>query len=111
MLTNDERAALARLCGMVGPVFYEGGTAWYYKDRKKSVQCRLWHPDTDGRHTLMVMEGLVKHLQESRGHEPHDAWYWLFTKLRKKIEPGKPLNFAAAVCAAGLEIINQKGGE
>ncbi len=116
MLTNDERAALAtELCGLEKAKPYDGLQpvlmleAGYYLDGKRFCYIKDFDPENNWNHMRLVMEGLVKHLQESRGHEPHDAWYWLFTKLRKKIEPGKPLNFADDVCAAGLEILRKDG--
>ncbi len=112
-LSDDERAALAtELCGLEKAKPYDGLQpvlmleAGYYLDGKRFCYIKDFDPENNWNHMRLVMEASVKSDEWN--------WPWLLCELAKKsndaIDEGKDFNFAAAVCAAGLEAIRKDGG-
>ena len=104
-LTNDERGALAIFAGWL----YETNGNWMTKDGV-SMPCYDWHPATDGRQILMVLEALVVHVGCKQGYSWENVLRDLMWKAHQCYEDEEDFNLGDAVCAAGLEILNQKGG-
>ncbi len=107
MLTNDERAALAIFAGWL----YETNGNWMTKDGV-SIPCYDWHPATDGRQILMVLDGLVKKTMERfTAYTKDKTCRIILHQLATMPEMPEDNWLGNVVCAAALEIINQKGGE
>ncbi len=121
-LTNNDKAALARLCGAKMWWSHESGgqpsePGWLFEQLKPAwpvIMCDQWNPANNGQHTIMVLEAL-----RGKGECLSVTWdivdsLWRVS-LRLKISDfrdyeGKDKVFGSAVCAAGLEFIGKGGG-
>lgn len=119
MLTNDERAALAKLAegkltsrsenaGIGGSIYIP---AWRFPSYPsgKTLLCSDFHPDTDGRYILMVLEALVVHVGCKQGYSWENVLRDLMWKAHQCYEDEEDFNLGDAVCAAGLEILRKDG--
>ena len=123
MLTNDEKAELAtELCGARLTSRSEnagiGGSiaipAWSFPSFKsgQTLLCSDFDPVNNGSHTLLVLEGLVNKFPQDvvtiQLCESGLMYKVQISLSSHTLATGDTLAFA--VCTAGLEVLNQKGG-
>ena len=121
-LTNDDKARLAtELCGLVVHK-HKMYPSWiiHPDDYKKRRHIYNFDPVNNGQHTLLVLEGLrkrVDHIDIRLGKGTGPTIIKLYNDPLDVIEDNPstklviPGTFASAVVTAGLEVLNQKGGE
>ena len=119
MLTNDEKAALAKLCGMVEHK-HKMYPSWiiHPEDPKKRQHIYNFDPEHDGQHTMLVLEGLRKD-ERVRDWEIGNcrcgcggvAIRLMFDNDENEtLEVDSQDSVGDAVCTAGLEVIGKDGG-
>ncbi len=117
MLTNDERARLARMCGGTLRPWIKGlgshraedeALGWEFPNRAR-IEEDDFHPATDGRHTLMVLEALVVHVGCKQGYSWENVLRDLMWKAHQCYEDEEDFNLGFVVCAAGLELLGKDG--
>ncbi len=125
-LTDKDKAALAELAG--GTLVPAGGFGslkhYSFKHKPFVIGYSDWHPDTDGQHILMVLEAFGKHTDVQYysitvRQFPKGKLCWLSASMTQEWadrNDNKPFrvdgpSIGEIACAAGLEVINQKGGE
>lgn len=101
--------------GWLFPSLKEKGYAW------PVIMCDRWNPREDGNQLLMVLEALAKQWVAEFARKLPDCCILPvsvgYREVLRKLSYvagdslGKNFNLGNAVCAAGLEILNQKGGE
>ncbi len=102
--TQADLDLLARFAGGID-TGYGLAVGWVFGKERLMMAREDWNPYKYWDQMKLVLEALVRKLQERRGYEEHDAWYWLLTSLRKKIKTGKSFDFASAINDIALEVI------
>ena len=119
-LSSDEKARLAtELCGLrrkqsksdMGVTSNHPNGIWdrYEGTGGFPILYHKFDPEYNWNHMRLVLEASVKKVERL-------GWFDVLRRLsfaalmRESVEK-KDFNFGDAVCAAGLEVINQKGGE
>ena len=112
-LSNDDRARLAtELCGLERWECKAGDL--YMQGEKGPFVCDVvdFDPLANGSHPLLVLEGLVKKTMEKfTAYTKDKACRIILHQLATMPEMPEDNWLGNLVCAAGLEVLKQKGGK
>ena len=115
-LTKKDKVRLAtELCGLTKTIPAEHipkdvskGWEMYQKNGQNYCGVLDFDPVNNWNHMRLVLEGLVE--KEAERDFENSAWHTVLDKIAITAYMDTDFNFASAICAAGLEVLKQKGG-